>query len=307
MTRRAACSFPGAPRQWPSWIVAMLLWVIGRLPAFVLALLGDGLGTLLYRIATTRRRVALKNLSVCFPGTPEAERIRIARRHFRALGRSLLDPGFFWWASASRLKRLVRIHGRAHYDEALASGHPIILLAPHFVAIQAGVTLSIERPVATVYRPLDDVVLGTLYARQLARFNGRLIARPDGIRAALRALKERLPLYYLPDQDLGRDHAVFAPFFGVPAATTTALARLARATGAVVLPCCSRQRRFGGYEILIGPALAGFPSGDDLKDAGRMNEAIERAVATMPEQYFWVHKRFKTRPISEDADFYSAS
>ncbi|MHB2040141.1 MAG: lysophospholipid acyltransferase family protein [Acidiferrobacteraceae bacterium] len=294
-------------RRWPSWVIAGLFWVIGRLPAFVLAALGDGLGVLLYALAATRRRVALRNLSACFPAMAQAQRRRIARRHFQALGRSLLDPGLFWWASASRLARLVRLHGRDHYERALAAGRPLILLTPHFVAIQAGVALSIERAVATVYRPLDDPVLGALYARQLARFKGRLIARPDGIRAALRALKDGLPLYYLPDQDLGRDHAVFAPFFGVPAATTTALARVARATHALVLPCIARQRRFGGYEILIGPPLAGFPTGDDVADARRMNEAIERAVIAAPEQYFWVHKRFKTRPRPEDGDFYSAS
>ncbi|MHB1529094.1 MAG: lysophospholipid acyltransferase family protein [Acidiferrobacteraceae bacterium] len=297
----------GAPRHWPGWFVAAFLFLLGRLPAPVLALLGDGLGTLLYVLAGARRRVALRNLSACFPKMAPSRHRRLARRHFRALGRSLLDPGLFWWASVARLRRLVRISGRAHYDAALATGRPIILLVPHFVAIQAGILLSVERPMAFIYRPLDNDVLGMIYARQLGRFKGQGVARRHGLRGALRALKERQPLYYLPDQDFGRTHAVFAPFFGVPAATTTALSWLARASGALVVPCLTRQHALGGYEIILQPALSDYPSGDDLADARRMNAVIEQAVASMPEQYFWVHKRFKTRPLPGDADFYSVS
>jgi KDO2-lipid IV(A) lauroyltransferase len=297
----------GAPRHWLSWSAAALLFLLGRLPAPALALLGDGLGTLLYVLAGTRRRVALRNLSVCFPKMTPANHRRLARRHFRALGRSLLDPGLFWWASAARLQRLVRISGRAHYEAALATGRPVILLVPHFVAIQAGIVLSIERRVAFIYRPLDDDVLGMVYVRQLERFNGQGIARHHGLRGALRAFKEGLPLYYLPDQDFGRAHAVFAPFFGVPTAATTALSRLARVSGALVVPCLTRQRALGGYEIILRPAFSDYPSGDDLADATRMNAAIEQAVISMPEQYFWVHKRFKTRPSPDDPDFYARS
>ncbi|MHB8565118.1 MAG: lysophospholipid acyltransferase family protein [Acidiferrobacteraceae bacterium] len=297
----------GAPRHWLSWSAAAFLFLLGRFPAPILALLGDGLGTVLYVLAGARRRVALRNLSACFPKMAPSRHRRLARRHFRALGRSLLDPGLFWWASAARLQRLVRISGRAHYDAALATGRPVILLVPHFVAIQAGIVLSIERRLAFIYRPLDNDVLGPIYVRQLGRFNAQAFTRHHGLRGALRALKERRSLYYLPDQDFGRTHAVFAPFFGVPTATTTALSRLARASGAVVVPCLTRQRALGGYEIILRPAFSDYPSGDDLADAARMNAAIEQAVVSMPEQYFWVHKRFKTRPLPGDADFYSVS
>jgi len=293
-----------APRFWPSWLAAALIFLVGRLPVPLLALFGEGIGLLLYALHGPRRRIALRNIAACFPGLAACAQRRLVRQHFRALGRSLFDTGIFWWASRRRMRRLVRFSGTEHYAAAVASGKPVILLAPHFVAVQVGVALVLERPIANFYKPVNNPVLSHLYCTRMLRFGGQLISRQDGIRPALRALKQRLPLYYLPDQDLGRTHSVFVPFFGVPAATTTALARLARAADAIVLPCVSRQRPFGGYEILFRPPLAHYPSGNEVADARQMNAEIEQAVALMPAQYFWVHKRFKTRPDPKDPDFY---
>lgn len=293
-----------APRHWPSWLGVALIYVIGRLPVPVLAVLGEAVGLLLYALHAPRRRIAQRNIALCFPDLGRTAQRRLARAHFRALGRSLFDTGVFWWASRRRMRRLVHLVGAEHLQVARATGRPVILLVPHFVAVQAGVALVLEHPIANFYKPVNNPVLRHLYATRMLRFGGRLIARADGIRAALRALRSGCPLYYLPDQDLGRAHSAFVPFFGVPAATTTALARLAGAADAIVLPCLARQRPLGGYEIIFRPPLEHYPSGNEEADARRMNHEIEQAVALMPAQYFWVHKRFKTRPDPAEPDLY---
>lgn len=293
-----------APRHWPSWFGVALIYLIGRLPVPMLAVFGEAIGLLLYALHRPRRRVARRNIALCFPNLTQAAQRRLVRAHFRALGRSLFDTGVFWWASRRRMRRLVQIAGADHLAAARASGKTVILLVPHFVAVQAGVALVLDHPIANFYKPVKNPVLRHLYATRMLRFGGELIARADGIRAALRALRRGLPLYYLPDQDLGRAHSVFVPFFGVPAATTTALARLAAAADATVLPCLARQRPFGGYELIFRPPLRDYPSGDEERDARAMNHEIEQAVALMPAQYFWVHKRFKTRPDPEEPDLY---
>ena len=293
------------PVWWPSWVGIGLLYVLGRMPAPVLAALGDLVGLLLHSLVPGRRAVAQRNVDACFPELPERQRQRLVRRHFRHLGRSLFDTGIFWWASARRLRRLVRIQGGAPYQELRQQGRPIILLVPHLLAVQAGLALALEAPIANYYRSPDNPVFAYMYARRMSRFGAALLPRSAGIRVTLRVLQSLRSLYYLPDQDMGREHAVFVPFFGVSAATTTALARLARVSGAAVVPCFPRQRGGGRYELLLGEPLRDFPTGNLVADACRMNGEIERAVRLLPEQYLWVHKRFKTRPDPAAPNFYA--
>ncbi len=294
------------PRYWATWVGVGLLRAAVLLPLPMLAGVGGLLGLLLYYLHAPRRRIVTINLARSFPHLDARARRRLARRHFLALGQGLFDGAMGWWASAPRLRRLVRFQGREHYDRALAQGLPIILLAPHFVALEVGgLFLSAERPVATMYKKPKNAAFHRLLRHVRARFGGQIIERDEGLRPALRALKAGSPFYYLPDQDLGREHSVFVPFFGVSTATVPALGRLAQLSGAVVIPCFTRQRSWGrGYDIIFEPPLANFPTGDTLTDAARTNEAIERGIALMPAQYFWVHKRFKTRPEGE-ADFYA--
>jgi lipid A biosynthesis lauroyl/palmitoleoyl acyltransferase len=294
------------PRYWGTWLGIGLLRVAVLLPLPVLAAVGSMLGLLLYYLHPTRRRIVAVNLAHSFPQLAPRPRRRVARQHFRALGQGLFDAAIVWWASVRRLRRLVHFEGREHYDRALAQGRPIILLAPHFVAMEVGgVFLSSERPVATMYKKTKNAAFNSLLRHARVRFGGQIIERGEGLKPALRALKAGRVFYYLPDQDLGREHSVFAPFFGVSTATVPALGRLAQLTGAVVIPCFTRQRAWGGgYDVIFAPPLTDFPTGDAVDDATRTNEAIERGVALMPAQYFWVHKRFKTRPEGE-ADFYA--
>jgi len=272
------------------------MWLLSHLPLPVLALLGRALGLIFYALHRNRRRVVATNLSLCFPELSPAARRHLARAHFAALGQGLFDLTIAWWASAARLQRLVSFQGREHYDQALARGR-VILFTPHFVALELGIVLSLERPMANVYRELQNPVFEQAFRNGIGRFGATLITQGQGVRPVLKALKEGRGLYYLPDQDFGERSSVFAPFFGVPAATLHAVGRLARAAHAEVVPCYVWQKPYGrGYEIAFGEALASFPSGDVEQDARTTNQAIEEGIRQHPEQYFWVHKRFKTRP-----------
>lgn len=294
------------PRYWPMWIGLGWLRLAVLLPLPLLWLVGATLGTLMYALHAPRRRIVAINLAKAFPELAAPARNALARQHFRALGQAMFDSALMWWGRYGRLRRLVHVRGREHYDRALAEGRPVILLAPHFVAMEVGgMFLSAQRPVATMFREPKNRLFNAVLRRARVRFGGQIIERHDGLRPVVAALKHGKVFYYLPDQDLGHAGTLFAPFFGVQTATLAVLGRLARVTGAAVIPCFARQRPFGrGYDIIFEPPLADFPTGDDYTDAVRMNQVIEGAVRVAPAQYFWVHKRFKTRPAGE-ADFYA--
>lgn len=276
------------------------LWLLHFFPLPLLSTLGRGLGSLAYRLAGSRRRVTLTNLRLCFPSMPEGERKRLARRHFQALGMAVLAEGVAWWGSKARLKRVVSLEGVEHWLRV--RGQPVILLAPHFAGLDIGaIRLAAEWPACSVYRTQSNPYIDRLLRRARTRFEPvKLLARRDGIRGIVAAIQAGLPLYYLPDQDFGSRDAIFVPFFGVPAATITGLSRLARLTGAKVLPVITRQRPDGrGYHIRIYPPWEDFPGESVEADTRRMNAFIEERVLEMPEQYLWLHKRFKTRPPGE--------
>ncbi len=282
-----------------------LLRGLGLLPLPVLAALGRGLGLALYALHAGRRRVVRVNIELCFPDLSRRARARLVRAHFKAFGQALVDMAVAWWASAARLHRLVRFRGREHYDRALGAGRRVILLAPHFVGLEVGgIRLSMERPMVAMFRhPANEVLRGVMqHAR--ARFGLRLVEYKRPLTTLVRQVKSGAPLYYLPDQDAGRRNGIFVSFFGIPTATYPVLGRLAELADAVVIPCVTRQLPRGrGYEISFSPPLPNFPSGDAQADTERMNRAIEQLVREIPEQYFWVHKRFKTRPRGQ-ARFY---
>lgn len=277
-----------------------LMRALAFLPLPILAALGRGLGHLFYYLHAPRRRIVMINLGLCFPGLSKHEQRRLARRHFAALGQALFDMAVVWWSSPQRLRRLIRFTGRERYDAAIAAGKNIILLAPHFVALEvAGLYLSSERPAATLYKRTKNPVINSVLRARRSRFGGEVIEKDEGLRRMVRALRSGRVFYYLPDQDLGREHSVFAPFFNVPTATVGLVGRLARLGNAVVIPCFTRQLPFGrGYEVIFGEPWEDAPE-DAEACARRVNRDIEGAVYRMPEQYFWVHKRFKTRPEGE--------
>jgi KDO2-lipid IV(A) lauroyltransferase len=277
-----------------------IIWLLHLLPLQVLAPLGHIAGWLLYWVARERRHVALTNLKLCFPECSEDERRRMARAHFQALARSLLEHGLLWWSSKSRLQKLVRVEGLEHWQAV--AGKPVIWFAPHFIGLDMGGTRIItEWRGVSVYSKQKNPVFDKVLLHGRTRFvTPVLFSRQDGIRPVVKAMREGLPFYYLPDMDFGERDSIFVPFFGVPAATITGLSRLAHLARAVVLPAVTRQLPGAqGYELRFYPAWENFPTGDAEADTRRMNAFIEERVREMPEQYYWVHKRFKTRPPGE--------
>ena len=284
------------------WMLALVLWLLHFLPLGLLARLGTALGHALRFFGHKRRRVAEINLQLCFPELGGPDRARLLAAHFACLGRSLLERSIFWWAGPERLERLIQIAGEAHLHELRAAGRPIILLAPHFVGLDAGgVAITQRFDIVSIYAAQRNPVFDRLLLRGRSRFgNQMLLTRQDGARATVKAMKGGRPFYYLPDLNARRRDSVFVPFFGVPAATITGLSRLARAAGAAVVPCVTRMLPGGqGYLVDIGQSWADFPSDDPGEDAARMNRWLEDVIRTMPEQYYWVHRRFKTRPLGE--------
>lgn len=281
-----------------------LLWLLHWLPLTWLGRVGNGFGHLLYWLAVPRRRVVLTNLRLCFPEMPEAERVALAKKHIKALARSLLERGILWWAPEARIRTMVRIEGRERLDGLLAGGTPVILLCPHFLALDwAGAAIIMDYRIVSIYsRQKNPLVDAMLYHGRTRFIKPALLSRQEGLRSVVRELKRGLPFYYLPDMDFGPQDAVFVPFFGVAAATITALPRLARLTGAVVLPAIARADPDGrGFSVTFEEPWDTYPTGDLDEDVRRMNAYIESVVKTMPEQYYWVHKRFKTRPPGEKA------
>ena len=285
-------------------IIFALLWVVHFLPYRVLVAIGNIVGALAFWLIPERRHVTRINLAKCFPAMSAGEREALARAHFRSFCRGFIDRSLLWWAPRVRLERLVRIEGLEHLRHR--PGVPVILLAPHFSGLDAGFTrLSCEVDMVSMYANQKDARFSELLRRGRTRFGDqRLVSRQEGIRATLSAMRAGRPFYYLPDQDYGPRDTIFVPFFGVPAATVPGLARIAQVAGARVLPCVTRMLAGAdGYVLRIDAAWDNFPTGDLAADTRRMNEYIERRVLEMPEQYLWMHKRFKTRPQGE-AGFY---
>jgi KDO2-lipid IV(A) lauroyltransferase len=277
-----------------------VLWLLWRLlPIRALNWTGETLGSVLSVLARERRHVAATNLRLCFPEMDAAARRDLLKRHFRAFGRAVLFESVCWWGTREEITRLVKVEGMELLEPY--RGQPLILFTTHFVGVSAGgIRLTCElAPMVDIYTPIKNPLLNRLAHQARQRFGeSELYSRSEGIRPVLKAVKRGLPFYYLPDMDYGRKDAVFVPLFGVPAATITGLSRVAHATKARVIPTITRQEG-DGYVIRLYPAWEDFPTDDIEADTRRMNAFIEDRIREMPEQYFWVHKRFKTRPQGE--------
>ncbi|OMG53605.1 lipid A biosynthesis acyltransferase [Azonexus hydrophilus] len=279
-----------------------LLWLLHFLPLSLLTPLGRALGALLYRVGGQRRKIAETNLALCFPELSAVDRNNLAKMHFAQLGRSMLERSIFWWGSRERIERTVRVVGEEKIRAELAAGKPVILMAPHFLGLDAGgVAITMRFNIVSIYSEQTNPVFNQVLLKGRSRFGDQLLlSRQDGARATVKAMKSGRPFYYLPDLNPRRRDAVFVPFFGIQTATITGLPRLARAAGATVLSCVTRMLPgSAGYEVHIGDAWTDFPGTDPVADAARMNAWIEAEIRTMPSQYYWVHRRFKTRPPGE--------
>ena len=277
-----------------------MMWLLHWLPLPLLGRFGEAIGSLLFMVLKTRRHIALTNLRLCMPELSDAERMSLARQHFQAYSRSVWERAILWWASPARLRRLIRVEPGVPLA-AIEAG-PVILLCPHFVSLDvAGVAVMLESSLCSIYvrqknRAFDDVL-----RRGRSRFRPvQLFSRQQGVKPIMRALREGLPYFMLPDMDFGDKDAPFVPFFGVPAATLTAPGRIAAAAGAQVIPVVATYLpNYQGWTVKFYPAFADYPGGDTIEAARRMNAFIEERVREAPAEYFWTHKRFKTRPAGE--------
>jgi len=284
-----------SPRHWPGWIGVGIGWLAGRLPWALQRALGSVLGRLLLAVAPSRRRSARINLELCYPELDDTARRKILHAHFAALGVGVFEFARAWWGSIAPLRRTVRIDGLEHLHAANANGRGALLVSGHFMNLEiCGRLLCDHMPLAGMYRRHRGAVMEWAVRRGRLRY-ARAMFRQQELRPALRHLKDGGVLWYAPDQDmLGKD-TVFAPFFGIPAATITATHQLARLSGCAVLPFF-HHREGDRYVLRIAPALADFPSHDAAADTTRVNAEIEAMVREAPAQYLWVHRRFKRRP-----------
>ncbi len=294
-----------APRYWPAWAGIAVLRLLALLPYPWLIAIGGFLGGVMRRVAPRFVRIARRNLELCFPELDGQARERLLDRHFASLGIALLEVPLAWWSSAPRIARLVHVEGREHLEAARARGRGVILLTAHFTTMEmAGRALASVTPVGFLYRPTSNQVLAYALSRFRTNYGGHPIPRDD-IRAFISALRNRECVWYAPDQSYRKKGAEMVRLFGIPAATNTLTSRLARITGAPVLPYfLQRLPGTQGYRAVIHPPLESFPSDDAVADTERFNHMIEAQVRLVPEQYLWIHRRFKG--LTEDyPDYYA--
>lgn len=290
-----------SPKYWPTWFGLCLLRMLSSLPWRCVAVLSDCLGSLVYVCFASRRRIAAKNISSCFPEWSLERVDATVKRSFQLGVQAAFFTGIGWWAPEKRYQSLVECDASL-LDEHMTAGKNVIVLTPHFMGLEtAGIFLSINRRFMTMYQYAKNALINHKVVTKRGRFGGELVERKEPLRKMLKLVKSGMPLYYLPDQDAGRKGR-FAPFFGVPASTFDMLGKMVKLTDAVVIPCTVEIREKGqGIRIKFYPPLLDFPTSDDDLDVARMNKEIETLIRKMPEQYLWAHKRFKTRQEGESA------
>ncbi len=280
-----------------------ILYLLHFLPLPVLHLLARFLGWIAYYLAKERRHVGEVNLKLCFPEYSEKQRALILRANFYHMAAFLLEYGVCWYSSAKRIKTLLSYVDKHFLDEALAQNQHVILLYPHFNAFEMGLyTLNQDVPLVSMYSHQKNKTVDEALYRYRHRYNNTyMVSRQEGFKNLLKTIKKnpQAPFVYLPDQDFGPKDSIFVDFFGVKTATITGLPRIARMTNAKVIPMIAVRDNKGTFRLEFHPAWENFPTGNEQADTQRMNDFIEQQVRKYPEQYFWLHKRFKTRPDGE--------
>lgn len=287
------------PVYWPTWAGIGLLRLTVFLPQSLRLALGRTLGTLIHRLAKARRHITEVNIDHCFPGLDRPARQAMVKETLQENAIGLLETAMAWWSSDETLRRITHFTGVEHLEAAKAEGRGVLMLGAHFTTLDIGGRLArLCSDFDVIYRASKNPVMDRLICRNREKFFGHVIERSD-IRQILRCLKSGRIVWYAPDQDYGRKHSVFAPFFGVPAASITATARLARMNRSPVLFIRHCRDANGHYHVDFSPVLADYPGDDEVENATRINREIERGVLRCPTQYMWVHRRFKTRPEGE--------
>lgn len=288
------------PRYLPVWILIGILRLFAFLPYSVLVRCGKILGYLLILVPSKIKQTTEVNLKLCFPELSSTQRHDLLKKNFISVGIGIFETALAWFAPAKKLAHLGHIKGLEQVHLALSKGKGAILISPHFTTLQiAGRLLSLKQPFAVIYRRQKHPVINYVTERSLKKYYCQIIARGD-LRKMLRCLSENTPVWYTPDVDAGLRNSVFAPFFGIEAATITTTARLAKRSGAPVIPAFFYRRDdFSGYDLVGESLIEDFSDDHLVEDATRVNHILEQGIRKKPEQYIWQYKRFKTRPPGE--------
>ena len=281
------------PKYWPTWVGLSILRAVELLPFAVQYRLGCALGQIVRRLPLSYIRVARRNIALCLPHLSAGEQSRMLTEHCRSLGVGLCETANTWWSNSRRIRRWATVEGLENLQAALAKGHGAIVLGGHFTTVEISTRiLGTMVPLNVVYRPMKNALLSKTMRDSFCR-HGKPIAYDD-IRAMIRALRRNEAVWYASDQSYRNKGAAMVNFFGIPAATNTATSRLARVSGAPVLPYfAERLPGTAGYRVCIGPALENFPSADPCSDTQRLNAILEAQILQAPAQYLWIHRRFK--------------
>ena len=296
------------PRYWAGWVVLAILRTLVALPQPARMTCGRWLGRRAFGLLKSRRKVARRNLELCFPDLSGQELDTLTFEHFESLGMGVIELGMAWWCSDRELLKLVKVKGTEHVQQALQQGNGVIMLSGHFAIteISGRAAMPLLPPMAAMYRPSDNAMNDQVMRRCRGRSTPDLISK-TGIRQLIKLLKANRPVWYAADQAYEGKGAVLVDFFGQPAMTNAALSQIVRVCGAPVVPLLPRRLKNGrGYEMEYLPALKNFPGTSPEEDARRINQLLEEHIRGAPEQYYWVHRRFKGRP-EEYPDAYKTS
>jgi len=294
------------PKYWLTWFGVIILYTISWLPYKLQLMLGRILGRLLYKIGSSRKTVAMKNLELCFPEMSLEERTRVLKKNFENTGIALFETGMGWWWPDWRIRRKTKVVGLEHLEKAHQEGKGVLLLTMHYLSVEMNCRgIGMGHPMVVFYRPHNNQLMEFFQFRGRGRSNKYMLGKRD-VRGLISALRQKEVCVYLPDQDYGRNRSLFVPFFAVPdAATTTGtliFARQKNIQNHIFLP--TRNDDGSGYTLEIKPMMENFPTNDDEADLIRINQELEKAIMFKPEQYMWLHRRFKTRPNKDDPSLY---
>ena len=290
------------PRFWLLWLGLGVLWLVVQLPYRLQLCIGRALGALMYRVAGDRRRIAARNLELCFPDKCAAERKHLLKENFASTGIAFFEMAMSWWWSKPRLAKLAHVEGLEHLKQAQLEGRGVILMAFHFTTLEIGAALLGQKhTIDGMYREHGNPLFDFIQRRGRERHNlDSLAVERDDVRGMLKLLRSGRAIWYAPDQDYGAKQSIFVPLFGIQAATVTATSKFAKLGKALVVPFTQQRLADGsGYTLVIHPPMKDFPGESDEADCLRINQWVERAIRECPEQYLWAHRRFKTRPPGE--------
>lgn len=287
-------------RFWPSWLLFGFMRLVTWLPFSWQMAVGSLIGRLAYHLARSRRHIAEVNIRLCFPELDANQAGELVKAHFLSVGKGIVETALCWWGRESQLQKKSILLGSEHLQRGLEQGKGVILLSAHFTTLElGGRLLALDTPFHVLYRQHKNPLFEAVMRRARKRRFEKAIAR-NNTRALLASLKDNMPVWYAPDQNHGGPQSVFVPFFGVPASTLAATSRLAKVSGASVVPFFQmRLPENQGYLLILCPALADFPGNNPETDTARINRLLEDVIREMPEQYLWIHRRFKTRPEGE--------